>query len=291
MNRKSVFTFLGITFAISWTLFLLPLAYKSQGAQVYSTATLVCFALAMWGPGIAAILTTLLVERQPFNSLRLNTLGSKRYYLWAWFLPPLLSVLAGILTLILKFGQFDPDLTTLHSAIDSAPGADQIDPQLIIGAQIGISVLLAPFINILFALGEELGWRGFLLPRLLPLGRWNAILISGFIWGFWHAPAILQGLNYPEHPIPGVFLMIAFCILLGAILSWLYFKTRSPWVAALGHGSVNASAGLSMIVMKPGLDVTLGGTLPSIAGIAGLAICVLILVVNGALKPVSQESA
>ena len=70
-----------------------------------------------------------------------------------------------------------------------------------------ISSVAAPLINTLLALGEELGWRGLLLPELLPLGQRRAILLSGVIWGFWHAPVILQGHNYPSQPVLGVFLM------------------------------------------------------------------------------------
>jgi MFS family permease len=44
-------------------------------------------------------------------------------------------------------------------------------------------LLLGPIINIVFTMGEELGWRGFLLPKLLPIGQWKAILFSGLIWG------------------------------------------------------------------------------------------------------------
>ncbi len=69
---------------------------------------------------------------------------------------------------------------------------------------IGVLVLLqllalpmAAFINLVPALGEELGWRGWLLPKLMPLGAIPAILTSGVIWGLWHTPLILLGYNYP----------------------------------------------------------------------------------------------
>ena len=103
-----------------------------------------------------------------------------------------------------------------------------------------ISSVAAPLINTLLALGEELGWRGSLLPELLPLGQRRAILLSGVIWGFWHAPVILQGHNYPSQPVLGVFLMVVFAVLVGAFFGWLYLRTRSPWAPALAHGSLNA---------------------------------------------------
>lgn len=129
-------------------------------------------------------------------------------------------------------------------------------------------------------MGEELGWRGFLLPKLLPLGQWKAILISNIIWGLWHAPVIVQGLNYPGYPIAGIFLMVVFTILLGTILSWLYLNTKSPWAPALAHGSLNAIASLPVLFLVPGFDMALGGTLASVAGWLGLLVFVGWLVVS-----------
>jgi membrane protease YdiL (CAAX protease family) len=58
--------------------------------------------------------------------------------------------------------------------------------------------------------GEEFGWTGYLLPRLLPLGRWRAALLYGVAWGLWHAPVIVGGHNYPGHPVAGVLAMCGF---------------------------------------------------------------------------------
>ena len=145
------------------------------------------------------------------------------------------------------------------------PLVADLPPGLIVGIQILFSITLAPLFNTLFALGEELGWRGYLLPKLFPLGQGRAILLSGVIWGVWHWPAILQGHNYPNQPILGMFLMIGFCVLFGAILSWLYLRTGSPWAPALGHASLNAFAGFPLVFM-PGVNMALGGTLTSLVG-------------------------
>lgn len=280
-ERKPLLWFLAITFAISWILFLTPLALPETIApDVRQGAIVGLWALAMWGPGIGAILATVAIARQPFRTLALNRLGPKRYYLWAWFLPPLLSIVAGVFTLLLGFGRLDTEFTLMRDALAQTPGAQNIPPGLIVGAQIAAALTLAPFINVIFALGEELGWRGFLLPRLLPLGQWQAILLSGVIWGLWHAPAVAQGLNYPGYPVLGIFMMTIFTILLGCIFSWLYLNTRSTWAPALAHGSVNASAGLSVLFLQPGVNLALGGTLASISGWIGLALFVVWLIIT-----------
>ena len=261
MERKPLVWFLILAFLFSWPLFLAPLAFGEMKAVDESLLTQGLWAAAMWGPGLAAILATLFVAREPFKTLRLNTLGPKRYYLWALFLPPVLSFLGGLFTLLFGIAKLDLNFTLIRDSMASAAGGDAVPAGLVVLIQVLFALTLAPFINVLFALGEELGWRGFLLPRLLPLGQWKAIGLSGLIWGIWHAPAVVQGLNYPGYPIAGVFMMIVFCILLGTIISWLYLNTKSPWVAALAHGSINATAGLPVMFLLPGFNSAFGGTI------------------------------
>ncbi len=270
LNKRSLVCFILIAFALAWTLFLLPLLVGAPGSSLRQTVSLVCWSAAMWAPGLAAILTTLLVEKQPLATLNLRRLGEKKAYLWAWLLPLALTLLVGLLTWLFGLGQLDLQFSAIRQAMAQA-GSPGVSPVLVIGIQVLIALTLGPLFNTLFGLGEELGWRGFLLPRLLPLGQFPAILISGAIWGIWHMPVILQGHNYPQHPVAGVFLMIGFCILFGAILSWLYLRTSSPWAPALGHGSLNAVAGLPILFM-PGVDLALGGTLTSLTGWIPLAL-------------------
>ena len=286
IDRKPLTIFIILAFLISWPLFLLPLTFKGADAQTQQIVTTICFALAMWGPGIAAIVATL-KSGGSFRDLNLGRLGAKRFYLWAWLLFPIISVLTGVVTVLFGIADFDPNLTMINESLSALPESAAVSPALIIAAQIGAAFTIAPLFNMLFAMGEELGWRGFLLPKLLPLGQWKAILISSVIWGFWHAPAIVQGLNYPGYPIAGVFMMVVFTLLLGAIFSWLYLNTKSPWAPALAHGTVNAVAGLPVLFLIPGFDMALGGTLASVAGWLGLSIFVFWLVASKRL-PVSE---
>jgi len=64
------------------------------------------------------------------------------------------------------------------------------------------------------------GWTLGLLPKLLPLGQWRALLLSGPIWGAWHAPVVALGYNYPQHHALGPLLMIVFCVIFGILLGW-----------------------------------------------------------------------
>ena len=279
LERKPLTWFLVIAFAISWPMFLTPLLLPDLEPATRQLATQGLWALAMWGPGIAALVATLAVAKQPLKSLRLNTLGPKRYYLWAWLLPPALVILSGLLTILFRTGQLDTEFAFMQQMMEQTGTQLPVSTGMLVLIQVAQALLLGPLINVVFAMGEELGWRGFLLPRLLPLGQWKALLISGVIWGVWHAPAIAQGHNYPDHPILGILLMTVFCILLGVIIGWMYLNTHSPWVAALAHGSINAWAGLPFLFLKPGFDTALGGTLTSVLGwlVMGLFIGWLVL--------------
>lgn len=125
-------------------------------------------------------------------------------------------------------------------------------------------------INAVAAFGEELGWRGFLQKELGYMGFWKSSAIIGIIWGFWHAPLILQGHNYPQHPVEGVFMMTVWTLLLSPIFSYIRIKARSVIAAAIIHGSLNATVGLAIMVVKGGSDLTIGVT--GLAGFIVLAI-------------------
>ena len=129
-------------------------------------------------------------------------------------------------------------------------------------------------INALAAFGEELGWRGFLLHAFKEMKFFKASNIISVIWGLWHAHLILMGHNYPQHPQTGVFMMILVCILITPLLLYITIKSKSVIAAAIMHGTMNATAGISIMAINGGNDLTSG-----IAGIAGFITLTLFLIV------------
>ncbi|MDD3095792.1 MAG: CPBP family intramembrane glutamic endopeptidase [Candidatus Neomarinimicrobiota bacterium] len=92
---------------------------------------------------------------------------------------------------------------------------------------------------IIMMFGEEYGWRSYLLQNLLPLGFWKANLITGTVWGLWHAPVILMGYNYGYYNVIGVFMFIAVCILLGTFFNYMYIRGNSVILVSAAHGWFN----------------------------------------------------
>ena len=105
------------------------------------------------------------------------------------------------------------------------------------------------------ALGEELGWRGYMMPKLIELiGMPKAIITGGIIWGLWHAPITCvghnYGMDYPGFPYVGIILMCLMCMALGTVLTYVTIKTGSIWPAAFMHAINNSSPSVMVVFMN-----------------------------------------
>jgi membrane protease YdiL (CAAX protease family) len=176
-------------------------------------------------------------------------------------------------------GSFDPALTTLRQMAEKS-GLPMSAGQLLL-VTIAQIVIMGPIINIIPTLGEELGWRGYLLPKLQQkYSDRTALLITGVIWGVWHAPVIAQGHNYGTEywgfPYLGILAMILFCVSLGIIEGHVTIKLKSAIPAAMIHSAVNAGAGFAFFLAKPGFNQLLG---PAFVGVLGGIPMILLAVV------------
>lgn len=109
------------------------------------------------------------------------------------------------------------------------------------GFQLRTTQLLPQVVVIvLIAIGEEYGWRGYLLPHLMKrFSVFYSSIILGLIWGFWHFPAYLIGTGTPQEMSFFVFLL---WVILGTLfISWIYYYTRSVLTSILAHISANVA--------------------------------------------------
>jgi membrane protease YdiL (CAAX protease family) len=284
--------FLVLTFGLSWAIWL--------GLGALGVNFTIRTAIGMFGPAAAAALVRGPLCREGFADagLRLVSKGNRRgawMYLAAYLLPPLL-VAAGVgLSLLIGYQhRTDPvvplqrlvaqQLAAAHQALPPGVTLHQL-AQITLITQLVEAVTIGLAINMVFTFGEEFGWRGYLLPRLAPLGGTWAAVLTGVVWGLWHAPLIvLSGYNFPGHPWLGVGGMVLFTIALGVVFAWLRFRSGSVWPSTLAHAAINAQAGIALLVLAPAGNSLLRPPV-GVIGVAPIALLAVVLVVTGRLRP------
>jgi len=285
---SAVIVFTVLACGLAW-LVALPLWLGDGLAEPLAGALLPAMMLT---PAIAALIVTFAM-RIPARGERARFLGlwplrpAKRV-VWlmvaAWLVPPFLVALTVIVSAALGFVRLDLTFAAFAVELQKAlPAGSPMPPvEVVVFAQIAM-IPFAALLNAIPAFGEELGWRGWLVPALRPLGTWPTLLLSGAIWGFWHSPIILLGYNFGRTDLSGVLLMIGGCVAWGILLGWLRLRSASVWPAVIAHGSLNAAAGLIVIFAAAKPDLALAGPL-GVAGWIVLAVVIAVLVATGQFR-------
>lgn len=254
---RAVVAFVVLACGLAW-LVALPLWL---GDGLASPTAGLLLPLMMFTPAVAAVIVTWVFRAPPRERAR---------FLGLWPLRP-----AGRLILFLALGLVLPIVSVVATALASGalglvrldlvafsgfaaqvaavapPGAPAVPIAVLVVAQFA-AIPMGAFVNSFLAFGEELGWRGWLQTVLLPLGTWPAMLITGAVWGLWHAPVILLGYNFGRPDAVGVLLMVGGCIAWGFLLGWLRLRSASIWPAVLAHGSLNAAGALVLVLVAEG---------------------------------------
>ncbi|MFX4271998.1 CPBP family intramembrane glutamic endopeptidase [Propionibacteriaceae bacterium Y1685] len=271
---RQVVAFIVIAFVLFWVASL-PLWLDERGlAAPYATPLI---AGAMFSPTVAAIVVTLWQRRSLLDGLGLRSSSGVRRVvelaLAGMGIVVVAVALSWLLAGFLGVGRFDLSMPGAEVLLGGAP-VDQLPegmtPKRLFWVQLISGLIAGATINAVFAMGEEMGWRGWLVPALLPLGRVPAMLITGVVWGLWHAPVMLIGYNYPGSPRPlAMALMVVFCIGFGTVLAWLRMRSDSVVPAAVAHGVFNAIVSLTVVFAVNG-DLDWGIASPM--GMAGFVI-------------------
>ncbi len=278
-DQRSVGVFVLLSFGLAW-LVALPLWL---GDGLTSAWFPVLAVLIMATPAIATLAVVFSIDRpeRPVAALGLWPLKPVRRVLGYAAIGVFGSIAIVLVALPVGalLGVYPADFvnfSAFQQVLDQQGGEIPIPTGALVALQL-VSLPLASMINVIPALGEELGWRGWLLPKLMPLGAIPAILISGAIWGLWHAPLILLGYNYPGAPgWLGLSAMVAMCVLVGAIFGWLRLRSGSVWPAALAHAAFNGAGGSYLIFAMAGERVDT--TQATILGWSGWIVPLIIVV-------------
>lgn len=242
-TERSLVLYFLLAYGLSWAVEI-PIALSKQGI-INIEIPLAVHYLASLGPFLAALIVGILSEG--FASVRSSLSGltkwrvGRDYALFAILAPPLLFAVAVIVSRIVQ-GVW-PDLRLLGQ-VDYLP-------------YLGILPALVLWL-LTFGFAEEVGWRGFALPRLQAnYSAYAASLILGGLWALWHAPAFFYRDTYMAMGFL-VFPMVLVSVLAASVVhTWLYNGTRgSLLMVVLFHGlfdffSVSSAAGASgAIVMS-----------------------------------------
>lgn len=216
-NRRSIITYVILVFAISSIFyFSIPKAGGIEGIGSILVLPL------MWTPAIAAFLACI-IHKENIRTFGWH-IGKPIYSLIAYLLPILYAGLTYSIIWLSGLGEVD------MSVLGRNP-AQEIFHSLTIG--------LIP--ALFLALGEEIGWRGFLVPRLRQeMSYKNTALLSGMMWGIWHIPLIISGGYRSSAPI--WYSILCFLILIigiSFVFTWIRLQSGSLWTAVILHATHN----------------------------------------------------
>lgn len=211
-SYSKIATYLALTFGLSSIFYYLIISAGSLNVKggMYVIGL-------MWCPGISAIITKLIFQKN------LKGLGWKwgktKYQLTAYFLPILYAFIAYGLIWITGLGKYNG----------------------YIPSNLFNFLVMGTLMSCFTALGEEIGWRGFLVPELAKVTSYTKLsLISGIIWSVYHYPVLLFA-DY-NSGTPWWFGLGCFTLMaIGAsfIFAWLRLRSGSVWTAMFLHASHN----------------------------------------------------
>lgn len=273
--KKRVVLFTVISYLLIWTV---GIGFRLSGADYADIAGVVMASGCMLIPLLTSLILQAVYHEPLFRGLgvcwRVN-----RWWLIGWLAIPALALLTMALSSWMPGMYFSTDNDIMRQTVEemnaSLPpdGSFGFTPNLVIAVTLLSGLFAGITINALFAFGEEAGWRGYLLKQFEGKHFMLAAVVIGVIWGFWHAPIILLGHNYPQHPVAGVFLMVGVTVALAISFQYFRIKSGSVLVAAIMHGTFNGSAGLAIVTIAgvDGVnDLLVGG-----CGVAGIVVLLL----------------
>lgn len=293
-ETKATWIFLFLACATSWTIAEVGFRLLPPGPR----AMVLVGVPFMFGPALAAVLTTRLYLRRPLSWL--GPVWKWNRWLLAAIAFPLLFTCAWLaVAAVLPGLQLNLDAASLSAGIlQQVPPAQQalvadklaalggwLLPLLLLQLLVG-GLIAGTTVNAIAAFGEELGWRGFLHHTLVDRGFWHRAWFIGFFWGVWHWPMMVRGHNFPQHPAMGVAVMLVFCLLLSPLFEYLRGRSGGLLAPVWMHGVINALGGAALLVNGPELLRGPAG----LAGILVLAACNLWLWRHLRRAPASHDA-
>lgn len=189
----------------------------------------------MYVPALSSVVARLILQ-EGFSDISLQLGGREgRKAIWlAWSFPICVGIIAYGLAWAAGLQEFQKPLPPHSHLYVASPAANLL-------ASLAMSATLGVALSCLSAFGEEMGWRGYMLTRLITAGIPRPVLASGIIWALWHVPLILSG-QYAagSHPRISAMLFVIGVIAEAYLAAYLRLRTGSVWPAVMMHGAWNA---------------------------------------------------
>lgn len=230
--RKRTVVFVLLTFLFSSLFYFLIISTGRMGAGggLYVLGF-------MWSPGFAALITCRLCQKD-ISDLGWRW-GKTRYQLWSYGIPLAYTFVAYFIVWLSGLGGFYDE--AFVERIATAFGWESMPNALVVILYVLFMGTFGLIRYITYGLGEEIGWRGFLVPELAKItGFSQTALISGLIWSVWHYPVLLFA-DY-NSGTPAWYGLTCFTVMVVGIsypYAWLRLKSGSLWTGAILHGSHN----------------------------------------------------
>jgi uncharacterized protein len=273
-------SFYAVTFLLTHAL---ALGYLLSGGSFRRLDSFVFANAAMMVPGLVAVCLTRFVFREPVGRTLGLSLRFNRWFLFAWWFPPLLSLAALLIGLSLPGTSYSRQLAGLSARFElSAEQLRGLAPQIgslpPIASLLVQGLLLGPTLSAIAGLGEEAGWRGLLHHDLRALGFWQESWIVGALWGVWHLPLVFEGYGFPNQPIAGACVLLAFTLLAAPLYTLVRLRADSTLACAIFHGSFGATMLLTFAPVAGGNELTVGLlALPGVLLLAGANVVIACL--------------
>jgi membrane protease YdiL (CAAX protease family) len=189
-------------------------------------------------------------------------------------------------------GHFDPSMSYAREKTTD-PVLIGMEPWAFFITQVGLAIVQPWSVTLFLSLGEEFGWRAYLLPKLMSLGPGKAVLLVGIIHGIWHWPSIFMGSDYGfgywGAPVVGPLLFVMTTCFASVVYAWVTLRSNSVWPAALFHGAFNVSNTLVWIFFTGELHTLIGPGAQGVVGMLGYAVLALMILFSPrALVPVDM---
>jgi membrane protease YdiL (CAAX protease family) len=220
INWRNVILYCVLAYLLFWIPFI-GVTWASKNGNDPGAWGVILGILGPFSPLLAAVFVRIFA-REGFGDAHLG-IRSVRWYYWlvAILLPFFWNGIQDVLLLVLGFAKVE-------------------------WSQVPMGLYRVPinlFGGLIIFIGEEFGWRSYLVEKLRSLGRWKALLWSGVIWSLWHLLAVSvpnTATSYgQEISISGIALTLLIFVLMGFIFGWVYLESGSVWPCVFMHSYNN----------------------------------------------------